>query len=80
MAKTLRYRYPIVVVEWLDACEHADGDGLPRHQPQLEVSVGWLLLRDRTGVSIANEYGTADDSYRNEMFIPARMVKSVRRL
>jgi hypothetical protein len=74
----MKYDYPIAVVTWLDACTHNDGDGPPRHEPMRQVTAGWLLKRDRKGVSIAFEYNDSDNTYRDEQFIPAGMVESVR--
>lgn len=74
----MRYRYPVAVVEWLDAVAHDEGDGEPRHKPERQVTVGWLLKRDMHGVSLAFEYGESDNTYRVEQFMPAGMVKSVR--
>lgn len=67
----------LVIVTWLDAVQHADGEVAPRHKPHTMRTCGWLLRRDRMGVSLACEMCPTDDTWRNENFIPAGMVKGV---
>lgn len=71
----------VVIVGWDDAHGSAHRevteDDMP-HRPIRMYTVGWLLKRDDTGVSIANEHATDADStcYRGHTFIPAGMIRS----
>lgn len=70
---------PLVVVTWNDAWTKEDGvaidDVRMHHAPIVVTTIGYLLLQDEVGVSIANEY--YDDIYRGRTFIPGGMVRSV---
>jgi hypothetical protein len=75
-----KYRYPLAVVTWLDACFWEDNDdGTPHHAPMKQVTAGWLLQRDAAGVSLAFELNGDEDEpgHRGEQFIPAGMVVKV---
>ena len=74
------YGFPIVVVEWLDAVSHGDGDGQPRHKPARLRAIGWLLQYDDNGISIAYEYSEDDHSWRCEQFIPSSLIVNVDQL
>lgn len=78
MAKIAKYDFPIVVIEWNDAVRHTDGDTEPRHRAEKLVAVGWLLKRDKTGISYAEEYSANENAWRQEHYIPAAMIASVR--
>lgn len=71
---------PLVVVEWLDAWVKEEGvvldDVRSSHTPTLVTTIGWCLLHDEVGISLANEY--YDSTFRGRTFIPAAMIKSVR--
>ena len=69
--------YPIVVVHWDDAVDRGDGGGVPRHKPSRQILVGWLLLHDDEGITLAFEHSDEDNSWRNETFIPAGMIAEV---
>jgi hypothetical protein len=70
----------LVVVTWNDAVEHPDGEREPRHEPAVQITAGFLLKRDRRGISIATELNDDDGTgWRGENFIPAGMIVSVRR-
>lgn len=69
----------IVLVTWHDAWgdnefhDHDELDAL--HHPKVAQSVGFLLKRDKTGITLC---GCVDDkTYDRVMFIPHGMVKSV---
>lgn len=51
-----------------------------KHRPMLMTTLGWLLMEDEDGVSVANEQYVDDDgleTYRGRTFIPRGMVISV---
>lgn len=58
-----------VVIRWLDAVNHGDGEGLPRHRPAAQQAIGWLLKYDSEGISYCSEYSEDDGSWRDEVFI-----------
>jgi hypothetical protein len=48
-----------------------------KHKPLIITTLGWLLIDDEEGISIANELYTDDsglDVYRGRTFIPREMV------
>ena len=70
---------PLVIVVWDDAWTDEQSvtieDVRASHKPVVVTTIGWLLLDDEVGVSIANEfYG---GTYRGRTFILRSMVKSV---
>lgn len=71
---------PLVIVEWLDAWTNEMGvtveDVRATHKPMNVRTIGWLLLNDEVGVSLANEHFD-DGSYRGRTFILKCMVVSV---
>lgn len=71
----------LVVVSWHDAHAQTHSfDILKDHRPARMFTVGWLLKRDESGVTIANEREDTGDGwdYRGHTFIPSGMVVSVR--
>ena len=70
--------YPVVIVTWLDAVRHSDGEGKPRHKPAKQIAVGFQLLYDNNGISIADELsGDGDGTWRGEHYIRACDIESV---
>ena len=72
-------KLPLVIVEWDDAWTDEQTvtleDVRASHKPMVVTTIGWLLLEDEVGVSLANEfYG---GTYRGRTFILRSMVKSV---
>lgn len=72
-------KLPLVVVEWNDAADY-DGsvslaDVHAKHKVTIVTTVGWLMMQDSTGVTIASEF--YDDEYRRVGFIPQEMLRSV---
>lgn len=70
----------LVVVEWLDAWVRADepvtlADVGASHHPEPVTTIGWVLLQDDTGISLANE--VYDGHYRGRTFVPAGMIESI---
>lgn len=70
----------LVLVEWNDAWCKAEepvtlSDVGATHQPTVIHTLGWVLLSDDTGISLANEYYL--DTYRGRTFIPASLIVSV---
>lgn len=74
---------PVVLVTWHDAHDTQD-DFTPEqlranHKPAVQRIVGFQMLRDRKGISLAADIDEAGDG-RSVNFIPAAMIRSVRRL
>ena len=76
---------PLVLVTWNDA--HAEAtecfDKAKHHTPAVITTVGWLQIRDKVGVSLANERSSDDHGgydYRGVTFIPTGMVVKIERL
>lgn len=74
---------PLVVVEWDDAWIDANepislSEVHVQHKPKVIVTLGYLLLQDAKGISLAAEYYKDEDVYRGRTFIPAAMVKTVK--
>lgn len=70
-------RRRLVAVTWLDA-HVSDGTFTPTdHAPVKMLTIGWLLCRDKGGVSVANERHE-DGSYRGQTFIPAALVRKIK--
>lgn len=74
----------LVIVQWLDAWQDQENfttaHGIKTtHEPMPVSTIGWLILEDEVGVSVANEQSTQDghDVFRGRTFIPRLMVKSV---
>ena len=70
---------PLVVVEWKDAWVREEpillSDAKSSHTPTIVTTIGWVLVDDDEGLSIANEH--YDSSYRGRTFIPRAMVMKV---
>jgi hypothetical protein len=69
------------IVRWHDAWADSVGavtisDALLTHKPETIRTVGWLLVDDPMGVSLANEV-CGDGSYRGRTFVPRAMIVSV---
>ena len=72
----------LVVLTWADswvdgAAEVSLKDVHETHKPWVITTVGWLLLQDGEGVSLANEK-TGPDSYRGRTFVPAGDIISIK--
>lgn len=52
-------------------------DAKLKHKPALMATVGWLLIDDEAGVSVANERCPEEDSYRGRTFIPRALIVSI---
>lgn len=73
-------KLPLVEVVWKDAWVRAEesitlADVKASHKPAIVHTLGWLLLDDEEGVSLANEY--FEDAYRGRTFIYRPMIISV---
>lgn len=73
---------PLVLVSWDDA--HIDATDpvtlnnvILDHKPLFIHTLGWLLLENESGVSIANEYYDAEDIYRGRTFIPRSLIRAI---
>lgn len=77
MKRCSRFRYPLVVVVWQDAISHYGERESIEHEPATQYLTGWLLKRNRTGVTLATEYNGDDDGHRDEHFVPAKMILKV---
>lgn len=74
------HKLPLVSVVWKDAWVRADEpvnleDVAASHKPTIVTTIGWLLLQDGEGVSLANEF--YDSTYRGRTFIYHPMIVSV---
>lgn len=70
----------LVMVTWHDAHSKTHSFDLGRdHKPARMFTVGWLLRRDESGVTIANEREADGDSwdYRGHTFIPSGMIVKI---
>lgn len=71
---------PLVIVQWDDAWTNEMGvtveDVRSSHKPMPVQTIGWLLLDDEVGVSLANEHFD-DGSYRGRTFILRSMVRAM---
>lgn len=72
-------KYELVIVSWNDVVDHGDGEVAPRHTPALQRTAGFLLRRDRRGISIATEINSDGSGWRGENFIPRKMIVNVQR-
>jgi hypothetical protein len=60
-------------------------DAEPRHKPVLKGATGWLVLSNRTGVTIATEWNLAPENshitnlweYVDPQFIPCPMIQRI---
>ena len=74
----------LVTVEWHDAWASTEGhtpEQIERdHGPTVQHSTGWLVKRDRRGVTIAGDRFVLQGElmYDRVLFVPARMVVKVR--
>lgn len=70
----------VVLVVWRDAWtnseEMEDSELALSHRPYMQHSVGFLIKRDKTGITLAGDYGEDGEKDRH-LFIDAGMVKSV---
>jgi hypothetical protein len=50
-----------------------------KHQPSVMQTLGWVLVDDPAGLSIANErcLDKGDECYRGHTFVPKSLIKSV---
>ena len=74
----------LVLVVWDDAWQDHDNfatqHGIQQtHQPLAVQTLGWLLVDDETGMSVANERSTEDGKtiYRGRTFVPRPMIRSI---
>lgn len=77
-------KYQFVQVLWLDAWQDqenfASAHGIrATHEPMPVETIGWLVVNDEVGISVANERTMQDgvDMFRGRTLIPRAMVKSV---
>ena len=71
----------LVIVTWRDAVMHSDGDSKAKHVPVVQVTIGWLLHYDMTGISIMCEYSKdSPNEWRSENFIPNGMIVEVQKI
>jgi len=69
-----------VIITWLDAVNHGDGSGSPKHKPSKQTAIGFLLRYDDEGISYCSEYSTEDGSWRDEVFIRDQDILKVEEL
>lgn len=69
---------PLVIVTWIDAVQHGEGDTAAKHKGVAMVTIGWKLKYDDRGISLIQEYmKNSTDEWRNENFIPSGMILEV---
>jgi len=78
-------RKPAVVVTWADAWGEDEDVELKYidHAPMITRTIGWLLLNDEVGCTIAMDSYIDEEhqnSYRNTAFIPALMITEIQYL
>ncbi len=82
-------KIPLVEVTWDDAHaldptkDRTLDDIHEEHTPYKSVTVGWAMLHDKVGISVAAEYQENREvpgtfSFRGITFIPAGMIRSVK--
>ena len=69
----------LVLVAWGDAWATLEDFDEAEHEPYVYRTPGWLVRRDKDGITLAWDLG-ADGDTRGEHFIPAGMVVSVKDL
>lgn len=75
-------KFKPVLVTWHDAWE-SQSDVEPdkiRHEPKVQYTVGFLIRKDKRGVTLATEYGDDDLELRTTNFIPKGMIVSITKL
>ena len=70
----------LVLVEWVDAHSRAEwlepADALKEHKPITCFNVGWILKRDREGMTIYSSLNNNND-VSELTFIPGGMIKKI---
>lgn len=65
---------------WADQDNFATAHGISvTHAPLRVKTLGWIILDDEVGISIANEHGSTDgqDVFRGRTFIPRAMIRDI---
>jgi hypothetical protein len=75
-------KLPLVLVTWNDAWIDANdpvnlADVAASHKPKVIKTLGYVLLQNETGISLANEYYADEDVYRGRTFVFGPMIISV---
>lgn len=73
----------LVIVTWNDACSTATKIFAPAdHCPVIMYTVGWLMAKDASGVSVCCERFEEDGTwhYRGHTFLPAGMKPTIKTL
>jgi hypothetical protein len=80
MAKNIKRKYDIAIVEWLDAesIDEWTENVLIDHSVAKVVSIGFLLKSDKQGVTLALNHDTKNDAHSCIMKIPNGMIVSKR--
>lgn len=74
---------PVAVVVWNDAHgsvnKDIDPDSVQDHKPMVMTTMGWLLVDNEQGVTVAMEKFVEEgkDYYRGATFVPRGMITSV---
>lgn len=77
-------KYQFVSVHWKDAWQDQENFSTAHgiratHEPMPVETIGWLIVDDDVGISVANERSTQDgvDVFRGRTLVPRAMVVSV---
>ena len=77
-----KFKYPVVIVTWNDAIEHSEAftEEEIKHEPAVQHTAGFLMKRNKKGITLASEYNDDGTGVRTTNFIPAGMVVKVTKL
>lgn len=79
----MKHPWPVAVVTWRDAWiyphEQIAAQDI-RHFPVIQHTSGFLIRQDKTGVTLAMEYGEAEKDLRTTYFIPSQMIVRIKRV
>lgn len=80
----MKEKRQLVVVTWDDAWQDQENFSTAHgiratHAPMKVETLGYLIVDDEGGVSVANEHSVQDgtDVYRGRTFVPRAMIRSV---
>lgn len=80
MKQKPKFQYPLYVITWRDAVFHDDDSKSDEEfEPELVISVGWLIKETENHVVICQDHG--DELWvRRRLTIPAGMIVEKRKI